>query len=95
MIIIMMMMIIIIMIIIIIINLIYIVQSNISGILRALYISHKVHTKAICTHTDIHETIVFIHIYMSTHMHTLTYVQIYIYFEGFLPDWCISTIYHA
>ena len=57
----------IIMIMMIIINLIYIAQFDTDGIVTALY-SHEVHTNAIYANMDIHETIIFIHIYMSTHM---------------------------
>ena len=51
----------------IIINLIYIAQFNTKGILTALYIVIKYMQMQ---YMDIHETIMFIHIYMSTHMHT-------------------------
>ena len=32
--------------------------------------SHNVHTNAICARVNLHETIISIHIYMSTHKHT-------------------------
>ena len=64
-------------IIIIIINLIYIAQFDINGILTALY-SHTVHTDAICAHMNIHETIIFIHIYMPIHKHIHRYMHKYI-----------------
>ena len=60
---------------IIIINLIYIAQFDTNGILRALYI---VITNAICARMNIHETIIFIHIYMSTHKHTHRHMYKYI-----------------
>ena len=61
--------------IIIIIDLIYVAQFDTSSILTALY-SHKVHANALYTHIDIHETIIFIHIYVSTHIY-VHHVQIY------------------
>ena len=62
-------MIIIIIIIIIIINLIYIAQFNTDSILTVLYIVIKYITNAIYAHMDIHETVMLIHIYMSTHIY--------------------------
>ena len=63
-----------------IINLIHIAQMDTNGILSAVQ-SHKVHTNAIYAHMDIHETIMFIHIYMSTHIyihqHVYKYIQTY------------------
>ena len=53
---------------IIIINLIYIAHFDTNGILTALY-SYRVHTNTIYTCMDIHETIMFILIYMSTHIY--------------------------
>ena len=60
------------------INLIYIAQFDTSSILTALYIV-KAHTDAIYARMNIHETIIFMHIYMPAHsIHIPTHVQIYI-----------------
>ena len=48
-----------------------------NGILTALYIV-IVHTNAICVHMNIHETIILIHIYMSTHKHIHSHMYKYI-----------------
>ena len=54
-----------------IINLIYIAQFDTSGILPAWYLVIMYLQMQICAHNmNIHETIIFIHICMSTHKHT-------------------------
>ena len=48
----------------------------------------KAHLSLSLSHTQ-----TYIHTYILTHTHTHTHTRIYI--EGFWPEWCISTIYHA
>ena len=61
-------------IIIIIVNLIYIAQFDTNSVIH----SHNVHTNAICARMNIHETIIFIHIYMSAHKHIHRHMYKYI-----------------
>ena len=56
----------------------YIAQFDTKGTLTALY-SHNVHVNAIKAHMDKHETIIFIHIYMSTHIYIHRHMNKYIY----------------
>ena len=65
-------------IIIIIISLIYIVQFNTNGILTVLYIVITYIQMQFCAHMNIHETIIFIHMYMSTHKHIHRHMYKYI-----------------
>ena len=68
----------------IIINLTYIAQFDNNSILTVLYrVIKYMYTNAVYAHMDIHKTIMFIHIYMSTHIsiHRHTHIYIYIYFR--------------
>ena len=58
-------------------NLIYMAQFDTNCILTVLY-SHNTHTNAICAHMNIHETIIFMHMYKSTHKHIHHHMYKYI-----------------
>ena len=73
-----MMMIIIFIIKIIIINLIYIAQFDSNRTFAALYKVITYIQIQLCAHTNMHEAIIFIHMYLSTHKHRHRHVQTYI-----------------
>ena len=53
------------------------------------YARAHIHThKNTYTHTHIHT-------HTHTHTHTSTHTHTCLHIEGFQPEWCISTIYHA
>ena len=62
----------------IIINLIYIAQFDTNGIPHSAAHSHSVHTNAVYAHMNIHETIIFIYMHLSTHRHIHRHMYKYI-----------------
>ena len=64
-------------------------QENITHTARSLHISYSLsHTFLVVICTDLYTS-------MNTLMLTELNTQLMLYIEGFRPEWCISTIYHA